>query len=125
MKRILVSAVLFAGAVALVLAPVVAGGAYPSAATTSSTVIGAVMAIAAVGLAYGTLEFWSCVALGIGAWSFVAPVLFGFYGSNSGFWLHMIAGFISMLTGVAGHELLARQHRPRRGERQPLAPARG
>lgn len=109
MKRIFVAAGLFAGGVALVLAPLLAGSAYPSAAVTSSTAIGAVMAIAAVGLGYASLGFWSCVALGIGAWSFVVPVLLGFYGGNAGFWLHMAAGFVSMLAGIAGHELLARR----------------
>ena len=112
MNRKIVAAALFAGGIALVLAPLVLGAGYPSAAATSSTVIVAIMTLASVGLAYGSLEFWSCVALGIGAWAFVAPVLLGFYGANLGLWLHMSSGFVSILTGVAGHELLTRTKPP-------------
>lgn len=107
MMRTFIGAALFAAGIALLLEPFLAGTGYGSTAATGSAVIGALMMVAAVGLAFGSLEFWSGVALGIGAWAFVAPMLLGLERGEFASWMHMIAGFIGVLSGVAGHELPA------------------
>ena len=105
LHRGLLAAALFVAGAALLVAPRLFAG--PEAVDLSSAVIGVVMMLAAVGFGYGSLELWSRLALGLGAWSLVAPVLFGLQGV--GFWSHMFAGFATMLSGVAGHELLERR----------------
>lgn len=104
MRRTFVAAPLLVAGMALLLEPILAGTGYASTAATGSAVIGALMIVAAIGLAFASLEFWSGVALGIGAWAFVAPMLLGFERDVAS-WLHIFAGFTGILTGVAGHEL--------------------
>lgn len=111
-KTVLMAAMILAG-LGLLAAPVLLGLAYPSAATISSGVAGAIMVLVGIGLGYGSLDWWSRFALGIGTWTLVAPMLLGFYEDGSAFWAHMVAGFITLLCGVAGHELIIRTTGPK------------
>jgi hypothetical protein len=97
--------------VAVLLVPVLLGFGLPSIGAVSSNMIGVVMMLTAAGVAYGSLAFWSALALGAGAWSLVAPVLLGFYDGGTAFWTHMAAGLAWMSAGLVGHELLARERR--------------
>lgn len=106
-KTILMLAMAATG-LGLLATPVMTDLTYPSAAVLSSGVIGAVMVLVAVGLGYGSLEWWSRFAIGIATWTLVAPLLLGFYEAGAGFWAHMAAGLVSLLCGVAAHELMAR-----------------
>lgn len=109
-RRILALSLGIAG-VAVFLLPILLGFDLPSMGAISSNTIGVVMMLTAVGIGYGNLAFWSAFALGAGAWTLVAPVVLGFYDGSEAFWTHMAAGFIWMLIGLAGHELLARRAR--------------
>lgn len=111
LNRKLLAASLAGAGAAVLLLPVLLGLNLPSIGGMSSNIIGAVMIVTAVAFAYGTLAFWSALALGFGAWALIAPVALGFYDGGAAFWTHMAAGFVWMLAGVAGHELLARQER--------------
>ena len=108
-KRILAIALALSG-VWLLVAPVLFAAAYDHSAELSGAVIGLVLLLTAVGLGYGSLDFWSRFALGVGTWTLVAPILFGFYDPGASFWSHMAAGFAALLIGVGGHELMARRH---------------
>ena len=109
LNRMLLAAVLFLAGAGLLVAPTLLAVDYPAPADTSSAIIGIVMMLSAIGIGYGSLDFWSRLTLGVGAWSLVAPVPLGFYDGNAGFWSHMAAGFASLLVGVAGHELMGRR----------------
>jgi len=93
----------------LLVAPALFQVGYDPGAVLSGTVIGMVLILAAIGLGYGSLDFWSRFALGLGTWTLVAPILFGFYDGGPSFWSHVAAGFVALLVGVAGHELIVRQ----------------
>ena len=90
----------------LLTAPILIGPSYAPAELVSG-VIGAVMILVAIGLGYGSVEWWSRFALGIGTWSMVAPLALGFYDQAPPFWAHLAAGFVALVIGVAGHELVA------------------
>lgn len=108
-NRMIVAAMLGTFGAAVLLAPAIFRFELPSAGATSSSLIGVVMMLAAVGIGYGNLSLWSAISLGGGAWTLIAPVAFGFYDGGEAFWTHMVAGLAWMLAGLAGHELLARQ----------------
>jgi hypothetical protein len=104
----------------LLTAPILIGPSYAPAELISG-VIGAVMILVAVGLGYGSVEWWSRFALGIGTWSMVAPLALGFYYQAPPFWAHLAAGFVALVIGVAGHELVAGDSRA--GQLPTRAPA--
>lgn len=104
-KTILMLTMVAAG-LGLLATPVLAGLPYPSAIALSSGIIGAVMVLVGIGFGYGSLEWWSRFAVGIATWTLVAPMLLGFYENGAGFWAHIAAGLVSLLSGVAGHELM-------------------
>jgi hypothetical protein len=89
----------------LVTAPMLFGPAY-AAAAIASTVIGAVMIMVGVGIGFGSTEWWSRFALGIGTWSMVSPFVLGFHHDGAAFWTHVVAGFMALIVGIAGHELI-------------------
>ena len=93
----------------LLVAPALFETAYDPGAILSGGVIGTVLILTAIGLGYGSLEFWSRLTLGFGTWTLVAPILFGFYDGGPSFWSHVAAGFAALLVGIAGHELITRQ----------------
>jgi hypothetical protein len=93
----------------LLTAPALFDATYDPGAVLGGAVIGTVLILAAVGIAYGSLDFWSRFALGLGTWALVAPILFGFYDGGPSFWSHIAAGLTALLVGVAGHDLLVRQ----------------
>ncbi len=88
----------------LLVAPALFDQVYASIALASG-VIGAVMIIVGIGIGYGSAEWWSRFALGIGTWSMVAPLVLGFHHDAAAFWTHVVAGFVALFIGVAGHEL--------------------
>ena len=106
LNRAALMVVMLAAGLALLATPVLFEGSYPPAAVISSGTLGAVTALVAIGIGYGSLEWWSRFALGIGTWTLVAPMLLGFYEGGAAFWAHMAAGFVALLSGVAGHELI-------------------
>ena len=111
--RIALMALMLAAGLGLVAMPVLFESSYPSAAAISSGTLGAVTVLVAVGVGFGSLEWWSRFALGIGTWTLVAPMLLGFYEGGPGFWSHMAAGLVCLMSGVVGHELMGRsQNRP-------------
>ena len=110
-KRILAIALALSGALLLV-APVLFGTTFEPSAELSGAVIGVVLILAGVGLGYGSLDFWSRLALGVGTWTLVTPILFGFDDRSPSFWSHMLAGLIALIVGVGGHELMARRKAP-------------
>ena len=93
----------------LLVAPALFETGYDSGAILSGGVIGAVLILAAVGLGYGSLDFWSRLTLGLGTWTLVSPILFGFYEGGPSFWSHVAAGATALLVGIAGHELISRR----------------
>lgn len=103
-KSILMIGMIVAG-LGLLIAPMLVGPAY-APAELSSGIIGAVMLLVGIGLRYGSAEWWSSFALGIGTWSMVAPIALGFYHEGPAFWSHVAAGLASLLIGVGGHELM-------------------
>ena len=105
-RTVLMLAMVAAG-LGILATPVLTGLTYPSAAVLSSGIIGAVMMLVGIGLGYGSLEWWSRIAVGIATWTLVAPMLLGFYEGGAGFWAHMAAGLVSLVSGVAGHELMS------------------
>lgn len=107
-KTALMIAMVAAG-LGLLSTPVVFGLSYPPAVVISSSVLGAVMMLVGIGLGYGSLDWWSRFAVGIATWTLIAPMLLGFYRGGAGFWAHMAAGLVGLASGVAGHELMARQ----------------
>ena len=107
-KRLLAILLALSGAWLLV-APVLFPAGYGPSAELSGTVIGVVLMLAAVGLGYGSLDFWSRFALGAGTWTLVAPILFGFHDPGASFWSHIAVGFAALLIGVGGHELMTRR----------------
>ena len=109
-RTALMMAMLAAG-LGLLVTPVLFEDFYPSAAMISSGTLGAVTALVAIGIGYGSLEWWSRFALGIGTWTLVAPMILGFYEGGAGFWGHFAAGLVSLLSGVVGHELTGRAER--------------
>lgn len=106
-KTMLMLAMAIAG-LGLMVTPALVDLASPSA-VLSSGIIGALMVVVGVGFGFGSIDWWSRFALGIGTWSMVAPVLLGFYAGGAGFWAHIGAGLVGLLCGVAGHELIGRQ----------------
>jgi hypothetical protein len=98
---------MIAGGFTLMVTPVVAGLSYPYAAVLSSAIIGAVMVLVGIGFGYGSVEWWSRFAVGIGTWTLVAPVLLGFYQAGPAFWAHMGGGLIGLVCGVAAHEMMS------------------
>jgi hypothetical protein len=72
----------------------------------SGGIIGAVMVLVGVGIGYGSLDWWSRFALGIGTWSMVAPIILGFQYDSAPFWSHMAGGLVAMIVGIGGHELI-------------------
>ena len=109
-----------AAGLGLLMTPAVFGVEYPSAAVLSSGVLGAVMVLVGIGVGYGSLEWWARFALGIATWTFVAPMVLGFYEGGAAFWAHMAAGFIGLVSGVAGHELMVTVRTPS-GRRSAIA----
>jgi hypothetical protein len=109
-RSALMLAMLAAG-LGLLVTPVMFEDFYAPAAMISSGTLGAVTALVAIGIGYGSLVWWSRFALGVGTWTLVAPMLLGFYQGGAGFWAHIIAGLVSLLSGVAGHELIERAQR--------------
>ncbi len=100
-------ALMIAAGLGLLATPGLFGLPYPSPPALSSGVLGAVMTLVGIGLGYGSLEWWSRFALGVGTWTLVAPMLLGFYDGGVAFWAHMAAGLAGLIAGVGGHELMA------------------
>jgi hypothetical protein len=62
------------------------------------------MILVGIGIGFGSAEWWSRFAMGLGTWSMVAPLVLGFYDDAPAFWTHVVAGLIALLIGIAGHE---------------------
>jgi hypothetical protein len=84
-----------------------------TAATASASVIAVLLALLFVAAAVDDFDWASAGALATGAWSMVAPVVFGFHHHQAALWTHVAAGLLAMLIGIGAAEL------DRRRARQP------
>ena len=67
------------------------------AAAISACVIAALMMVCSLGALLDRGAFASAGALALGAWSMVAPILFGFVADAAAFAAHLVAGAAAML----------------------------
>ncbi len=99
---------LFATSFGILAASWLADLADQSSAMLSTGAIAALVAVLGLVAMAGRLDRVAGGAMATGAWSLVAPVLFGFTGAPA-FWIHMLSGLLVMSIGILGAELSDRR----------------
>jgi hypothetical protein len=101
----------FAGALLLVGLGLFAApwpGGFGTTAAASAGVLGLAFLMLFLAAAVELIDWAARGAIGVGAWSMVAPIVLGFHADEAALWTHLVAGALGVVAGVGGHDLLNR-----------------
>jgi hypothetical protein len=99
-----------AAGLGLLVSPWTFGFSQVAAPTISACILAAALLLVLTAAFAARLDWAGRGSIAVGAWSLIAPFVFGFHQVGEAAWAHVAAGVIAMTAGVIASEIRARPH---------------